>query len=779
MPTPPTVHLRFVPFGTRFTTSADPRTGPGHPPSTVLCANEIVVDVGGVCHGYEDETRLIFDHHFARGEDNFPSASAAVLHHAADIADRLAGQPEIWIVTHVNPDFDALCAAYLAGAIFRLETGGRALLAPDSLAEHCLSPAGWRDGIKPDGSVVRRLNWFQPQVRRDHPARWAILLAAYASCVDQGKRLHPPRTGRLHSVLYAAMWRGRPLEDGLRGVFDAARTAMNDRGLSPLFDPLFDADPDFAPETALLRHEEPAYRRDLQRARRTVVSLQEAAGDFDSWYGALCGQPLLQEVAGEPPVLSINPVHLNGAQSAAKYRQADGIFLRDPECLLFKEWAREDTEHATLGAGFLFTAIAYSGRLSAAEVNSSDYYFALDHERSGRAHLYDVWAILQEAEVLQALNGPSADKPPSAARRGFEGRAAQWQAQFSDPWFDGSNYEATIVVTPNAGSLLPGGHAADLSDDPVAQLVARCLETRAFVGLAELWDFSTRRTPLRPVEPRAVPIGAAEAREIPPDCYRFGQMMLDERADLHDRKLAERLGRRLWPFLEPAGVNTHPADFLARHLIVQPFLLVVWSRRGIIVGYKEKGRAAADQLRVDGMEEISALARELRAYQGAVAELLATPERANVTAIEATGFALLRRLLVLRLAAAMPEGNVLRRFFEATHFDEFSTMLSGLNGTVQGRLEARRNTFNAVALAIFGLLFSALSVPGSIASLLTTKFSAHGIDTALFALDANQLKAWVWLSPLLAPLGLALIMGAGILARRIWKAGGKPHRQPP
>ena len=96
--------------------------------SCSLGDNEIVVDVGGCCFGYpglgasEPEKSLIFDHHFSR-PNNYPSASAAVLHHAADIVKLLAAHDDIWIVTHQEPDFDALCAVYLVKALLGGTTG--------------------------------------------------------------------------------------------------------------------------------------------------------------------------------------------------------------------------------------------------------------------------------------------------------------------------------------------------------------------------------------------------------------------------------------------------------------------------------------------------------------------------------------------------------------------------------------------------------------------------------------------------------------------------------
>jgi len=70
------------------------------PEGAALCDNEIVVDVGGCCFGYSEPgatdsgKSLIFDHHFTR-RDNYPSASAAVLHHASDIVELLDSHDKV------------------------------------------------------------------------------------------------------------------------------------------------------------------------------------------------------------------------------------------------------------------------------------------------------------------------------------------------------------------------------------------------------------------------------------------------------------------------------------------------------------------------------------------------------------------------------------------------------------------------------------------------------------------------------------------------------------
>jgi hypothetical protein len=56
---------RFVRFGTRFTAATGTRDeAPAD--SAVLFENELAVDVGGVCWGFEGESLPVLDHHFHR-----------------------------------------------------------------------------------------------------------------------------------------------------------------------------------------------------------------------------------------------------------------------------------------------------------------------------------------------------------------------------------------------------------------------------------------------------------------------------------------------------------------------------------------------------------------------------------------------------------------------------------------------------------------------------------------------------------------------------------------
>jgi hypothetical protein len=630
-----TFYLRFVPFGTAFRRSEGRlRQAVNEPETSALCDNEVSVDVGGRCFGCRGPERdlreesLIFDHHFT-GHGKYPSASAAVLHHAADLVGKLDAYDPVWIVTHREPDFDALCAAYLVKALLDGPTaswrgensvGGIDLTA---LPAYGIHPEGWRDLKVDDGQTRQEIDWFNPQVHPLAPIGWAVLLAAYASCVDQGKRLYADRSRRLHSVLYAALIRGRPVhEDGLKPLFDEARKAIVIQGRNPIFDPLFDEHSEFLPELELLRHEERTYERDLLRARKAIVNLQ-VGRDFEHWYPTLQRSPLLTS-GGE-----LSPAHRSGPQSE-RLREADGVYLRDPECLLFKEWAREDLENSSLGRGFLFTAVAYTRASTDSDQAGERYFFALDPEKAQGAHLYNLWAALQAAEVhaLQKQGAPLA--PPAMARTGFEGRAGVLGPYFADPWFDGGNYQVTLVASPYRGSAMAVGELPDLTDDSVVQVVVRELELGAYIGPVQVQDFTTngreraagdeKGEPL--VSRSVVKVEEATRLGLGSKHYRFAQVALDERLNLTNRRLAEQIGRQLWPFLEPAGVRTLPSDFVTRHLIVAPSRVLIWSRRGVVVAHMAAGEADANFLETQ-LGEVAGVAREIRSFQAEVGELLA------------------------------------------------------------------------------------------------------------------------------------------------------------
>lgn len=679
-------HYRYVALGTSFSAASGPRPASAAP-AHVLYDNELALDVGATCLGLAGEPRPVIDHHFFRPAGQFPAAAAAVLHCAAQLCARVqVASGEVWLVTHQEPDFDGLCSMYLAR---QLLTGQ---VPHDGWQELGLDPAGWYER-------AGEINWFQPQVAAwKAERRVPALLAAYAAHVDQCRRLGCPPQRALHSLLYAALKRGRDFgRDGAYRFFRevALYLAREDWQLNPLVDSVLEDSAMFAPERAFLDRELAAYERDLRRARRAIVYLPAARQPFGQWFPAVAAQPLLDAAH------QTQPLHLQPTEQALE--PADGIYLRDPECLLFKEWARQDQDQAPLGRGFTFTAIAYSHQRREAAVNDSDYYFAVDPERAGTCHLYSVWARLQAEEVRclaaarKASGGPWAAagtagpaEPADAVRcrPGFEGRAGAEPAAFHDPWFDGHNYGCTIVVHPHRGTQIGApGRRSDLRDDPVAELVREQLELAVYRPPVKVRDVAFTPAAQANAAEQAASLSLAEFRQRPPRLapgyLRFCYVALDDSVRLQAAHLGEQIGRDLWRLLDPERSTGVPSDFVDRHLVRGPHGVLVWNRRGVAVACQPDQERTADALR-DRLDTIAEVGRELRALaeapldQHTYQDLLERSEQ------------LLRAVVRLQDELVTPEGAVLRRLVEAVRLERSVSAVRDMNAAASQRLQNRR-----------------------------------------------------------------------------------------
>ena len=693
------IRHRYLPFHTR-TVGGDGLRTDGRQPETVF-ENEIVVDVGGKCRGWQGETLWIFDHHFHREEGNFPSAAAAVLHHAAEISSAFRERDEIWIATHEEPDFDAFCASYLVRSLLLGELSGDA----GEWRDLGLNPEGWEDLGEGQGGEAKgkRIDWFRPRIAREDPRRWAVLLASYASCVDQGKTIRCERSRALHAVLYAGLVRGRDFtHDGAAFFFERARKGIDHRELNPLIDPLFDSDGPFAPELELLSHESDRYLSDLARARRGLVTVPVASVPFADWFGKLIGTDSPPAFEGEPgeEAFRVNPDHL-ALVPGGESRAVDAIYLRDPECILFKEWARQDFENSCLGKGFTFTAIAYSGEKPGAERgNPTDYYFALDPERADGAHLYTLWLALQLHEIESLDARSSGEAREEKAREGFVERAGNLGGWFKDPWFDGHNFQATIIATPTLGTAIPAGRRPDLGDDPVVEVVVRVLEYSIFASESgkdgarvEVSDFSCASDGGE--SSRSFPVEDGISASLCPTCLRFVSAHLKSGVDLEVPGVGERVGRLLWPFLEVEGVRGVPSDFLASHLCVHSDHVIVWNRRGAAIArVVPPGEGVADSPSPDSPEAgLRSDLAGLASVTGDIQRLVADHKSGarGVGDLIRDGQSILRQLAELKLAASIPEKRAFREILKRSGCDDSVAVVHALNVRAAEDDEAQRD----------------------------------------------------------------------------------------
>jgi hypothetical protein len=684
---------RYVRFGEVFSTATGVRPDANSRPE-ILYGNELAVDVGGVCWGVGGEARSVLDHHYEAAE--FPSAAAAVLHQSGKIWSRfsplLESGDEIWLVSHNQPDFDAFCAMYLARRI--LEAGD-----PGNQIPH----DGWdKIGVFSDRwETLRsreRIDWFGPYPAKAISERdrlWPVQLAAYASCVDNGKQISCARQRALHSVLYAAMMRGRDYENETSGAAEFFREAENqisENRLNPRFDSVLENSQEFTSEFSLLDRELERYATDLRRGRRALVNVQRSTQDFHQWYRAIAEKQLvLQSQSG----LIRNQEQFKPAGSLA--RQVDGIYLRDPECMLFKEWARLDRENSPSGEGFLFTAIAYSGERPSGAVNQSNYFFSLDPERAAAKglHLYNVWASLQFAEIqsvqdrtdckllrqtLEQNEEKESKAGATACRTGFRGRAGKFAAFFDDPWFDGSNYRCTIVASPNRGTVIgTAGTNSDLSDDQIVDLVSRELELSFYAQQISIRDLSVLPDhPARREESCSIE-AIVEIRPVDENQIRFVRIELNENVDPFHQGMGVQAGEILWRTLEPDGGGRVPADFLTRHLLINKDWIGVWNRRGAAIATKSAARAP------DRLEELfGKFARLAR-----IVERLSRAESTREGSLKVISRSekVMRALPTLTRQLALAENRLAARYFEAARIGELLRMLHDFHAAAIERVE--------------------------------------------------------------------------------------------
>ncbi len=713
---------RYVDFGTVFTSAPGLRGDSSTETPGILFANELVTDVGGTCWG-RNEPLAVIDHHFS-GEVQFPSASAAVLHKAKLIRDRF-GRPTsdaLWLVAHKQPDFDAFCSLYLARWI--IESG-------DAVADwesYGLHPDGWRD--LPQRA---KIDWFNPDLTRvQAELRWPLLLAGYASALDSRRPIACPRQHQLNSVLLAAQKRGRDYlseTSGATELFDEIRRRLLDGKLNPLFDSVLDGSAEFAPERAMLDQQAPAYDRDVRRARKAIVYLPEAEAPSPRFFKSPKEAAPLQEHAKSPDV------NAEDLLLADTFRiPTAGIYLRDPQCELFQEWARLDLEAAPLNTGFEFTAIADSNGRPGGTVNRTDYVFSLDPERANGRHLFTLWSRLEtkEVEALRMRREASVADAPLA--RTSDQSSATLGTLLADPWFGGQSSFGTLVRTPARGTLIaPPGARNDLRDDPIAEEVRTELEGPVYSAASlvagpqvTVLDSSASRNHEN-LAPRQFDLNAP--RKIPPapeGCFRFASVRL--RADVpitSGNVLNQQIGETLWQVLYPDMPGATPADF-AERLIMTADAIGVWGDRGIAAAQKPSGNSEEQVPEIqetsslqDQFAELISLLRDVDRLSADVAAIVAAAPSANTAHRSAQNDAdralistaaraeeLVVRAAEVKHVLSLPGRDLLRHFAGVTGVDQVFTTLHDLSRTVTENLgrhqmseQTRRMEANAAMFA--------------------------------------------------------------------------------
>lgn len=148
----------------------------------------------------------------------------------------------------------------------------------------------------------------------------------------------------------------------------AVLLAAAGKGLDPFTTPLCDG-PEFARERAFLAKDHDVYRQDVLRGERWLVTIPGGPAD------------------------------------------ASGLLLREPKCLLAKQWSRRDAE-APAGGTYLFLAVHWG---------AGDWVFSTD--------------------PVQRLS--------------LKPLAERMAAETKEPWFDGAPFAHTLVAAPHGGTKLP------------------------------------------------------------------------------------------------------------------------------------------------------------------------------------------------------------------------------------------------------------------------------------------------------------------------------------
>jgi len=635
----------------------------------------VLVGVGGACHGHREVSDLVFDHGFARFPkpypDNFPSCSLLVIYHASVIAQAARKHPEgtPWkLITRNDPGFDSCLGLYLVKRILEQPElaerwaarvpGDEALIPP---------PAFWSSASR--GKPVFR--WRHAEIDPvdrdplDRNRRALLQLALVASHVEKNEPMAAPPDRSVHHLFLAARLRKRFLGPDASTFFRIMETRAMEGGFQPLIDGVPDDDDDFGPEIRVLDRQRELYRRDLQRARKAILFLARGETPLEDW--------LKNRKNGVKSGSIGVPVEFTRRRVPV-----DGLFLRDPQCLFFRWFARVDREASPLGRGFLFLGLAqsFARRADSPRPNRSRYRFSIevDWARAHNAHLLDVWALLQNKEITRAagLN----PKPEEESGLG---------SQVASAWSDGSGRMGALVESPVQGTSLNEGTRADMTDDEAALLVWDHLTSRGFAGeTPEFHKFVWTDSRGESLPSSGGPFQGGF------DFVRIHRRRFDLETDLRRDPIDAQIAERLWEWIQPLGTRGIPDDFSERHLIHRGEWVAVWNRQGIAIAHSDSPdtNAWVDRLQLE-LQELARLTGEIRTLLHDD-HVRGEPGLESVEKKLNRGTEALARLAELHLKAQAGQSPILRPFMEANGIMELASMVESMNRIrIQEKVEAQ------------------------------------------------------------------------------------------
>jgi hypothetical protein len=745
-----TFAYRSVGYGTRFEKSEDWRLkdwGPNRNApkdqqesdertldERTLCFNEIAVDVGSTCLGYKGYFLRVFDHHFQREDlknGNFGSAALTVLSQARAVADWAKVVVEnchpsepvatVWLVSHVQPDFDAYCSCYVASRLIQDPELAVAFGKCGVSEKDLLSVFQNSDGLA-------KLSEFPA-------ARALFLLAVCAARVDQCIPDQCPRDSSLRYLFLAALQRGRFRSDRPDGsdFFADVEAEIFAGRYHPLLDELPAALMDkYAPERALIRNQEVVYQDDMQCAKILSVPICGSSQHYRDWSGQISGagmdtgtgiplwwdkslHPFFEAIRDGYPERAENVRHQDLARNILdRHEDVDGLLIDKPKCLFFKDWVRLDKAQSPRGFGFKFTGIVHAQPVA-------QFFFALDPEfaRSRKLHLYDLWVRLQQREgTAREIPDGEKTKRLDVLARGSDGRSG-----LLDPWFDG--YDATILVSPNKPSEAVKQYVPEIDSDPTMKLVAAWASNGFYrpksmasiqwcppdSGDSGLQEGSIELSLEAFREEAWTQVGNFNGRAT--KGFTLANLKLRKRTESvgWNKDSEEQVGKDLWRLISthPKGV---PPDFREKHLIVDVDWIAVWNRNGMAIAFKNCGKPECREK--DDLDKLRKYLISLASIRNVIGEVGSkTPKIKSLLddVREAQ-----RRLIELESNLSGPGDRAFRRLME--NFN-----LSGLSERIADLAEGYRDEEESDRASLIGDVLAVASIAG----LVLAYFQVEGV----------------------------------------------------
>jgi hypothetical protein len=780
---------RSVGYGTRFEKCELWRPGDWRPNENApqdqqesekrtLCFNEIAVDVGSNCLGYKGYSLRVFDHHFQREDlqnSNFGSAALTVLsqaHAVADWARVVVGSchpsvpiATVWLVSHVQPDFDAYCSCYVAS---------RLIQDPE------LAVAFGKCGVSEKDllSILQDSQKIQKVLTKlsEFPAsRSLLLLAVCAARVDQCIPDACPRDSSLRCLFLAARERGRFRPDRPNGsdFFADVEAEIFAGRYHPLLDELPTTLMEkYAPERLFIKNQEIVYLNDMQCAKILSVPICGTNQHYRDWSGQISGSgmdtgagipfwrgsslhPFFQAIREGDPELAENVRHQDLARNILdRHEDVDGLLIDKPNCLFFKDWVRLDTARSPRGFGFKFTGIVHAQP-------TPQFYFSLDPEfaRSLKLHLYDLWVRLQQREGV-GREIPDGKKPRGEIlARGSDGRSG-----LLDPWFDG--YEATLVVSPNSPSEAVRQYVPKIDSDPTMKLVEAWASNGFYrpksIALIQ-WSCPTiSRLPECSIELSLdtfreaawEKVGELKARR---EGFILANLKLKKRPESvgWDKFSEEQVGKDLWRLISthPNGV---PPDFLDRHLVVDVEWIAVWNRNGLAIAFKNSGKPGSkEDLEAESLSKLVMWLTSLASVIKAIGRVGTsdTSKISNVKSLLKDVREAQENLVKLESTLSGPGDRAFRRLME--NFN-----LSGLSERIADLAEGHRDEDEADRERLIGDVLAVASIAG----LVLAYFQVEGVK---WFGDAPEKRVKVYTT---GGIGAAILLVLYLFSRKnIWK----------